>query len=111
MASARFECKRQMHVHPHVFHFEITIDRFTPEQALRSPRRTPFDDTNPSDFVLTNERHSEHPESPNVTTDGDSRGLCKNFGRFRLGRAMMSACEPGSRRIALRTLRTLRTEH
>jgi hypothetical protein len=53
MASARFECKRQMHVHPHVFQFEITINRFKPETGSGSSRRTPFDGLSGRDFVLT----------------------------------------------------------
>ena len=42
MASARFECKRQMHVHPHVFQFETTKPLFPPAGAWIRAVRTVF---------------------------------------------------------------------
>jgi len=43
MASARDECKRPMHVHPHVFQFETTTDLFPPESGWIDRCRTAFD--------------------------------------------------------------------
>jgi hypothetical protein len=43
MASARDECKRPMHVHPHVFHFETRLGLFAPQRGGIGRRRTVFD--------------------------------------------------------------------
>jgi hypothetical protein len=54
MASARYECKRPMHVHPHVFQFVTRKPRFPPANGPRTARRTVFVDGPIGNFVRTN---------------------------------------------------------
>jgi hypothetical protein len=54
MASARDECKRPMHVHPHVFQFETTTDPIPPGSGSIEGWRTVFDGALPEYYVLTN---------------------------------------------------------
>jgi hypothetical protein len=53
MASARYECKRPMHVHPHVFHFVTRKPRFPPGNGHLKLCRTVFDRAQIGNFVLT----------------------------------------------------------
>jgi hypothetical protein len=53
MASARYECKRPMHVHPHVFQFVTGKPGFPPAEAPIRDRRTVFVDGRPANFVRT----------------------------------------------------------
>jgi hypothetical protein len=75
MASARCECKRPMHVHPHVFQFVTRKPRFPPENVLPWACRTVFDGDCGADFVLTNQDCLTGSVLRSVTGDPDARDL------------------------------------
>jgi len=69
MASARCECKRPMHVHPHVFQFVTRKPRFPPVDGVLGACRTVFGGDLGGNFVLTKSLSVTRSALHSVTDD------------------------------------------